>query len=200
MAYIDGFSVYHGIRQWPKVKWLDVDALARLLGEKEGALVRVKYFTAMVHPTSDDPDKPHRQARYNAALRSRPDVRIIFGSYKPRWPRCKFCKRTYKTYQEKQTDVNIAMEILIDAYENRFDTLMLLSRDGDLVGPLKTMRRLFPQKRIILASPPGNASPDLPRCADAHIHITRTHFNKCQLPDAVATGDGRTVHRPDEWK
>lgn len=161
--------------------------------------MQVKYFTAMVHPTPGDADKRDRQAQYIAAIRSRPDVRIIYGSYKPRLLKCPKCQRYWQTYQEKRTDVNIALEILTDAYESRFDTLLLVSRDGDLVGPLKMVRGRFPEKRLVLASPPGKASPDLPRFVDAHIHITRPQFKKCQLPDVVMTKKGRIVERPKQW-
>jgi uncharacterized LabA/DUF88 family protein len=202
MAYVDGFSLYHSIKgsHWDRYLWLDVDALARLLSRPEGQVIGVKYFTSIVFPTPDDPDKRNRQGRYLAALRSSTTTRIILGSYKRRQSQCHRCGATWQSFQEKQTDINIAIEILEDAYEDRFDTLLLISRDGDLVSILRTISSRFPEKRIILAYPPGRASPDLPRFADAFIHVTDAHFRACQLPDQVTTQTGRTVERPPTWR
>lgn len=201
MAYLDGFSLYHGLKGkgWKKHLWLDLDALARTLAKPEGRIISAKYFTAMVHPTPEDPDKTRRQARYIAALRTK-DVRIIFGSFKTRNNECRRCHARWIGYEEKQTDVNIAMEILSDAYQDRFDTMILVSRDGDLVSIVRRIREDFPGKRIILALPPGKASPDLPRYAHAAIHITEAHLKKSQLPDQVVTKSGAIAERPPSWR
>jgi uncharacterized LabA/DUF88 family protein len=59
------------------------------------------------------------------------------------------CGRTYTTYHEKMTDVNISVELMSDAFQSRFDTAFLLSADSDLTGPIETVRRLL-QKRVWL--------------------------------------------------
>jgi uncharacterized LabA/DUF88 family protein len=202
MAYIDGFSLYYGMKgqRWERYLWLNVDALARLLTRAAARIVGVKYFTAMVYNPPGDPDKVGRQARYNAAIRSTLGVRIIYGHYKPRQCECKGCGRKWTSYEEKQTDVNIALEVLGDAQDDRFDVLLLITRDGDLVSVLRTIRQRFGHKRIIVAAPPGRASPDLPRVADAYIHITDTHLRACQFPDEVRTAKGAIVNRPATWR
>ena len=54
-------------------------------------------------------------------------------------------------YEEKMTDVNIAARLLTAAFENRFDTALLISADGDLTTPVRQVLAQFPQKRVVVA-------------------------------------------------
>ena len=45
------------------------------------------------------------------------------------------------------TDVNIAVEMLADAFHNEYDTAILISADSDLSAPIKKVKSLFPQKK-----------------------------------------------------
>jgi len=56
------------------------------------------------------------------------------------------------------TDVNISVEVMADAFQNQFDIALVLSADSDLVGPIETVRRLFPTKRMVVAFPPKRTS------------------------------------------
>ncbi len=47
---------------------------------------------------------------------------------------------------ETMTDVNIAVELMQDAFHNNFDTAILVSADSDLVGPVVAVQKLLPQK------------------------------------------------------
>ena len=53
------------------------------------------------------------------------------------------------------TDVNISVELMTDASQNRFDVALLISADSDLVGPIEAVQRLFPAKRVMAIFPPG---------------------------------------------
>lgn len=44
------------------------------------------------------------------------------------------------------TDVNIATQIIIDAYQNKYDMAMLISGDSDLDPPIKAVHKNFTQK------------------------------------------------------
>ena len=41
------------------------------------------------------------------------------------------------------TDVNIATQMIIDAYQDKYDTAMLISGDSDLVPPIKAINENF---------------------------------------------------------
>ena len=64
------------------------------------------------------------------------------------------------------TDVNISVELMADAFQNQFDTALIVSADSDLVGPVETVRRLFPTKRMVVAFPPKRTSFALQKAAN----------------------------------
>lgn len=53
------------------------------------------------------------------------------------------------------TDVNIAVKILGDAGDDRFDTAVIVSGDSDLTGPIEEVRARYPNKRVVVAFPPN---------------------------------------------
>jgi uncharacterized LabA/DUF88 family protein len=97
------------------------------------------------------------------------------------------------------TDVNIAVELMSDAFRDQFDAALLISADSDLVGPIQTVQRLFPQKRIVVAFPPARFSSALSQTAHAYLHIGRNVLSKSVFPDDIAKPDGYTLRRPAEW-
>jgi uncharacterized LabA/DUF88 family protein len=64
-----------------------------------------------------------------------------------------------KNNEEKQTDVNIACEIMQDVYEDNFDIAYLVSGDSDLVAPVKKVLAL--DKIMIIAFPPDRKAKHL---------------------------------------
>ena len=147
IAYIDGFNLYFGLKDsgWKRYYRLDLYKLAENLIKPHQTLVTVKYFTSRV---SSPPDKQKRQATYLEALASMPNLAIIYGKYQTNVRRCPKCKSTEFIPSEKMTDVNIAVEMLGDAYENLFDTALLISADSDLSAPVAKVQALFPAKRV----------------------------------------------------
>jgi len=101
---------------------------------------------------------------------------------------------------EKMTDVNIAVEILKDVYQNEFDAALLISADSDLVPPVKTVRELFPNKRVVVASPPGRYSIDLAESANKSFVISRRNIAKSLLPEEIEKADGYILRCPSLWK
>lgn len=97
------------------------------------------------------------------------------------------------------TDVNIAVELMADAFADRFDTAILISGDSDLAGPLDKIRKLFPSKRIIVAFPPNRASQRLRTCAHVNFNIGERTLSSSQLPNPVVKPDGFALQRPTGW-
>jgi len=144
IAYVDGFNLYFGLKDsgWKRYYWLNVQALALSLLTPNQQLVATKYFTARVSATKHDPDKPRRQNTYLEALETLADLRILYGSYLPKYIDCNNCGRGWNTFSEKGTDVNIAVEILADGVENKMDVALLISADSDLCGANRAFRRI----------------------------------------------------------
>ena len=202
IAYIDGFNLYYGIKQkgWRRFYWLNVEALSRSLLAHDQELRATKYFTALMSSTPSDPDKSRRQTTYIEALETLPDLQVFFGHFLAKPMKCLKCGVTWTSYEEKRTDVNIAIEMLNDAYQNRFDTALLISGDSDLAGMVEMIRHLFPQKRIVVAFPPARNSNELRKVVNYAFTIGRDKLVASQFPDAVTKPDGFTLHRPQRWR
>ena len=98
------------------------------------------------------------------------------------------------------TDVNIATEMLSDAFTDRFDTALLCSADSDLVAPVQQVRQLFPDKRVIVVFPPARHSNALKQVASACLHLDRATLAKSVFPDQVVKPDGFVLRRPADWR
>ena len=199
IAYIDGYNLYYGLRtkRWKWFYWLNVQSMARLLLKPHQTLVSTKYFTTIVkHP----PDKQRRQAVFLEALQTLNDFQIFYGHWLSNPITCRQCGHTYEGYHEKMTDVNIAVELMCDAFQDHLDTALLISADSDLVGPVKAMRRLFPQKRVVVAFPPARFSGALKAAAHAHTFIGPNVLSNSVFPDQVVKPEGFVLHRPAEWR
>jgi uncharacterized LabA/DUF88 family protein len=61
----------------------------------------------------------------------------------------------YETYEEKKTDVNLALEIALDAYEDLYDKVILISGDNDISPSIEAIKKKFPNKYFLVVSPPG---------------------------------------------
>ena len=201
VVYIDGFNLYYGMRskRWRRYYWLDLNRLAGRLLRPRQTLEGVKYFTARVIPDAGSVDKARRQNIYLEALGTLPNLDIHYGYYLPKMQRCSTCGTAWQTYEEKMTDVNIAVELLSDAYDDAFDTAIVISADSDLARPITTIRDRFPGKRVVVAFPPNRASKLLRSVAVASFTIGRDALRDSQLPERVVRLDGNIFTRPPEW-
>ena len=202
MMYVDGFNLYYGLKSkgWKRYYWLDIRRMAERMLRPDQELVAVRYFTAAVQPRPNDPGKPVRPRAYLEALATLPNLRIHYGYFQPKRQRCSICKATWQTYEEKMTDVNIAVEMLGDAQDDAFDTAIIVSGDGDLAGPVRVVSRRYPQKQVVAAFPPGRHSGGLRSAATASFTIGRDTLRDSQLPNTVTKPDGYVLTRPPSWR
>jgi hypothetical protein len=111
IVYVDGFNLYNGLHStYGHTKlWLDLVGMAKRFRPRE-QLVQVKYFTA---PVLGDPGAQSRQAHYAAALEAlHPHhIEVIWGRYQKKRRKCSACGTVHKYYEEKETDVNIAVSL-----------------------------------------------------------------------------------------
>jgi len=199
ITYVDGFNLYFGLKSkgWRRYYWLNIHQLAQNLLKPNQELVQTKYFTSRV---ASPPTKVKRQSTYIEALQTTEDMDVYYGKYQLNDIVCQKCGFVDKVPNEKMTDVNIATELLSDAFQNKFDTALLISADSDLTAPLDTVRKLFSNKRIVLAYPPGRYSSDLKRSADTQFTIGRAKVAQSLFPDEVVKPDGFVLSRPSSWR
>ncbi|MBP1466251.1 NYN domain-containing protein [Candidatus Chloroploca sp. M-50] len=199
ITYIDGFNLYFGLREsgFRRYLWLNLVQLSTRLVRPSQKLVYAKYFTARI---ANPPDKQRRQAIYLEALSTLSDLQIFYGKYQLNQRKCRSCGYTDRVPSEKMTDVNIAVELLSDAFQDYFDTALLISADSDLCGPIEAVLRLFPTKRVVVAFPPSRNSAELTRVASAYLRIGRAALAGSQFSDEVVKPDGYILRRPTSWR
>jgi len=202
ITYIDGFNFYHGLlrKGWIDLKWLDYYQLSLNIINPNQSLVAVRYFTARKSNTPSDPNIEKRQNDYLDALDANPDLHIYEGNFQPSWKTCHECGHSYQDLKEKRSDVNLATELLVDVFNNRFDVAILVAADSDYISPVKFINEQFPQKLLKVAIPPGNNSNALTGIAKVLFYISRGPVEAAQLKDCVTLHSGHKVYRPLEWK
>ncbi|NED98259.1 NYN domain-containing protein [Phytoactinopolyspora alkaliphila] len=198
IVYVDGFNLYHGLHEkWGRrYLWLDLVELARSL-RPDDDLVAVKYFTASV---LDDPDGQARQDTYINALTARhPQVfSVIYGRYQRKQMTCRTCGITWRSYEEKETDVNISVSIVADAASEAMTSALLVSADSDLAPAIRTAKSTAPGLFAVAAFPPRRSSTTLRTLMPSSFTIGAGRIRAAQLPDIV-TVEGATYKRPAKW-
>lgn len=198
IAYIDGYNLYYGLRDkgWKWFYWLNLQVMIQQLLKSNQLLVRTKYFTSIVKR----PIERHlRQVVYLEALQTLLEFDFYYGHYLANQVICHNCGHIYETHHEKMTDVNIAVEMLKDAFQSKFDLALLVSADSDLVGVIQVLKEIFPSKRVVVAFPPARFSDALKRIAHGYTHIGPDKLSKSIFPDEVIKQDGVILRRPKEW-
>lgn len=200
-AYIDGFNLFYGMKE-AKLRhcyWLDVQKLVNRLVlpqeelKNQRQIALIKYFTARI---TGPKDKRLRQATYLEALATLDQIQIIEGQYCEEDVQCRKCYYPFTVPKEKMTDVNIAVNLLIDAFEDKYDTAMVISGDSDLVPPVKAVLRMFPTKRVIAVFPPHRYSNEQSQAASHSYSIFPDYLAKCALPNEVKRADGFLLKNP----
>jgi uncharacterized LabA/DUF88 family protein len=198
-AYVDGFNLYFGLKakHGRKYLWLDLQALAVSLLRPGQTLEQVTYFTARVR---NNLEGGQRQSDYLEALASHsPLVTIVSARFQEKSRQCRECGAAWTVYEEKETDVSIAVALLEDAVRDRYDTALLVSADSDLCPAIRAMKRLRPEKRIVAAFPPRRESGDLKRAVDGYLTIGDDKIRQSQLPSVVTKPNGISLRRPKHW-
>jgi uncharacterized LabA/DUF88 family protein len=72
----------------------------------------------------------------------------VLADLKAKEETCRICHRSYSTWEEKRTDVNVAVTLFRLAHEDRFDTALLISGDTDLAPAVEMVRSTFPGKKV----------------------------------------------------
>ena len=211
-VYIDAGNLYYGLlRDNCSAKWLDPLALTRALIRSDHAIGAVKFYTARVRTYPYDAEAVERQRIYLRALSEIKGLKIVEGYYNKNkvWMpavsgACRTCKETADgrvhivKLEEKRTDVNIATDMLYDAFTDNIDAVALISGDSDFIAPLDLIRKKF-GKQVLVFDPHQRFS-DICYHASYYAHIPRDLPAKCQLPEVIPVGThGRTIHRPAAW-
>ncbi|MEM9102610.1 MAG: NYN domain-containing protein [Pseudomonadota bacterium] len=156
IAYIDGYNLYYGCLRNSRYKWLNLHKLFDTIiniQNPDSELQKIKYFTSDVKARYSTHGQLAQQAQtryHNALLKCCPNIEIIKGYHTenisplPTFQEGEALDRTQTTkvwrLEEKQTDVNIALEMYRDAIKSEAQQIVVVSNDTDLEPALKMIR------------------------------------------------------------
>lgn len=208
ISYIDGFNLYHAIddigrpdprrptavaARRPHLKWLNLWSLCESFARKGEVLSEVNYFSAFA--TWRPAHKRHID--YVKAL-ERVGVKCFMGHFKEKHRDCRKCGAKWVGHEEKETDVHMASRIIFDAFENRYDRMVLITADSDLAPALKLVKARFPDKQIFVVAPPGRHSHA--RSLNTNYTLTPGRLEMHLLPQELRDEQGHLIaSRPTSY-
>ena len=216
--FIDGYNLYHAIDNLgkPHLKWANPKIFCKFfINHKIEEIVRVKFFTAF--PTHKSEDTQKRYKSFTDALKHY-GIEIIEGNFKKKSITIYEQDRKYVkfTHEEKESDVNIALAVLEDAFETISDRILIVTNDSDITPAIKMARRKNKQLKISILTPPiestkyisnslyfasGNVEKNQ-KGQIFHNFVILKEFmlEQAIMPDEIVTEDGRKISIPNEYK
>ena len=186
-------------------KWLDFKAVLQKVLQSRNQILKIKYYTAIVSATSNDPDKPTRQNTFIRALENYiPEIEIYYGDFLTHPVKAARVTQNsspqivsvYKT-EEKGSDVNLASHLINDAWLDRYDCGVVVSNDSDFAEAIRLIKE-YHNKLIGIIFPfnKGRGSKELRQYADFVRTIRESTLKKCQLPNPIPNTN---IYRPIKW-
>lgn len=203
IAFVDGFNLYHSIKalNQNKLKWLDLRSLCvNFAPSPQFLMSKIFYFSAYATWL---PGAYQRHKEYVKALEST-GVTPIMGKFKEKDRSCNICGSMWKAHEEKETDVNIALYILDEAYQNSFDRALIISADSDLSPAVRLVKERFPSKTVRVLTPVNRKhSWDLVNAAGGLNfvkQIKKIHIERSLLPENLTDSLGNVIAtRPKKY-
>ncbi len=205
--YFDGFNFYNGLKEqskadksWRKYYWFDVVKFCQSFISPDQTLVAVKYFTS--DPLNVQQRQRHKKFFEVNSVLNPNTFQIINGKYKKKNIECNLCHSVFEHPEEKRTDVNLSVSLLLDCALDKTDTLILVSADTDLIPAIQAIKVNYPTKKIRVYFPPSRTSGELYEEMKRNIVYlakNKYKFEGAKLPNNVEIS-GVTYSIPDEWK
>jgi uncharacterized LabA/DUF88 family protein len=210
-VYIDGFNFYYRLfknqrrvnRLPVHYKWLDLLQLSQRLAPGQN-IGWIGYFTAFVTQNTKDPNQHLRQRAYIEALRTIPCMEIVSGNFQAttKWGVPRRGGTTapveFDTFEEKGSDVNIAVRLVWDAARDAFSEAFVISNDSDLREAIRIATQEA-GKPVHVLSPDLTVSNALKSVATSAASLDTKLFKRCQFPETLTNAAGVTISRPTAW-
>ncbi|HVO63479.1 MAG TPA: NYN domain-containing protein [Terriglobales bacterium] len=198
-CFVDGFNLYHALDANPAYhpfKWLSLTTLAKCFVLGKDLLAGVEYFTTLA---TWNPAKVERHKLF-IKINEAEGVKVIYGEFKRKDRRCPECGEHIRTFEEKQTDVNIAIRLFELAVQDQYDKAIIISGDTDLIPAVKAVQKTFPAKKVGIVLPISRASEDLKKQVDFHHKMRIHHLEASRFPDKVVLSESVCIECPNPWR
>ena len=136
-VYIDGSNLYYKLKELDikNITYFEYGKLAEWLAREDGSVVAKRYYIGAVRAKGGDKKAvrmPENQVRLFNHLRSKSAGFSVQRGY---------LMKNDGVYHEKGVDVKIAVDLLVGAYENLYDTAVLISSDTDLIPAIEKVKQ-----------------------------------------------------------
>jgi uncharacterized LabA/DUF88 family protein len=164
-VFIDGSNLYRCCKDEFDKTSLDFEKFAHLLvGDRK--LIRVYYYNAVVR-REDGEERYQNQQRFFTRLRKIPYFTLKLGRL----------ERRNGPPVEKGVDVNIAVDMLRYAYNDAYDTAILVSGDGDFATAVEAVKDIGKHLEVAAVG----KSYHLRNVCDKFIPLTEEFLAECWL-------------------
>lgn len=203
-VYIDSWNLYFSCLKNTPYRWINVAELCRLSLPAHFQVNRIRFFTARIRARPTDPQQAVRQDTLFRALQTLPNLTMHFGTFlvstttmplvTPLPDGTRFVQ-VIKT-EEKGSDVNLATNLLVDAFDQDFDAAVIVSDDSDLVEPIQIVRRKFGHHVTVLS--PRGRSRELSKIATRFRQIQPAVLQASQFARTLTDANG-SFTKPASW-
>ena len=161
--FIDGSNFYHSTKKLDVINKVNFQKLiTELLKERE--LVNVYYYNAALDQGANS-EIYWKQQKFFNGLRRIPKFKVIL---------CKLRKTKRNNiiiYEVKGDDTHLVSDLVGEAYEDHYDTAIIVSGDEDFISPIKRVKKL--RKKIENAYFSSSSSYNLRNSCDKSIHLNK---------------------------
>ncbi len=179
MIFIDGSNLYHVLKQNTDKQNLDYKKFSeKLCGDRE--LIRTYYYNIR-QESPDNPKLAESQDRFLNALYETDYLEVKLGIWKQRG----------QTMVEKGVDVMIASDLIAHAYEDHYDTAILVSGDADFYPALQVVKDTG--KQVEVAAFDSNLSSEAARFSDVIIKFDKHYFDGLWMSASQKNQNVRTA-------
>ncbi len=159
--FIDGSNLYYSLKNL-EINKIDFQRLLKLL-TKDKLLISTFYYNAPLN-IDVNPKTYWEQQKFFNELKKIPDFNIVL---------CKLRKHKRKdgnyVFDVKGDDVHLAVDLVSRAYENLYDTAIIVSGDEDFVPAIKKAQKLG--KKITNAYFKSSSSTSLKKTCNDFIYM-----------------------------
>lgn len=217
-VFVDGYNLYHAIHNLgkPHLKWVNLFDLAKEFARSEQGyeIKRVIFFTA--RPIHKSIEVQQRYSLYIKALMAN-NIFVIERKFKKKILSYNKDGKNFTriSYEEKESDVNLALAIIEDAFEKISDKILVITNDSDISPSIRMALKKNNSLKISVITPPliktKRANYDLiDACGDINKNkagqiffktrmISQDHIERNLMPDIVIAKDGEKIFRPKEY-
>jgi len=203
IAYYDGSNFYHHCLENYGIKGINFfDMSNQVLFLDKEELIKIKYFNCPISQ-QENQEAYIKQQKFFANLRKTPMLQLLFGDLVKRhlnkinincpicghqkadYLKCPKCKKEMELikcfrYTEKGVDVKLAINLLLDGLDNKYDVALIFSSDGDYSPAIRYVVKQL-KKEVVYCYFPNPKTSELIQACSSNRLITKEMVEKSQI-------------------